>query len=66
MNDLEEKIKDILDKECYEIWKAKRCGIRDRAMRYLNSNTACWICDRNIDLVKKIADVVYEQTNIKV
>lgn len=51
----EDKIKTILDRECYENWLAKRCQQREENRRHLG--TPCWVCSRNAVLAKEISEV---------
>jgi len=51
-----EKVKAILDRECYEKWHAKRCQRHGDNMKF--TRTPCWLCDRNIELAREILDAV--------
>lgn len=50
MNSAEQRIKDILDRECYKIWQKKSCQQRNRYC----TNTPCWPCPRNEALTNEI------------
>ncbi len=50
--DREDRIKDIIDQECFENWHEKRCESYFNKLRYIN--TPCWVCDRNRNLAQKI------------
>ena len=49
------RIKEILDRECYENWHAKRC--QRYSDNLVHIHTPCWICDKNEALVREIAEV---------
>lgn len=52
MDDREEKMKEILDRECYENWHAKRCQEYDNNLKRIR--IPCWVCHRNIQLAKEL------------
>jgi len=51
-----EKVKEILDRECYELWRAKRCSQYDNNLKFIH--TPCWLCDRNYELARRITEVL--------
>ncbi len=51
-----DKVKDILDRECYENWHAKRCQERESYLTYIH--TPCYLCDKNYLLAQEIIDAV--------
>lgn len=57
-----DKIKEILDRECYEKWHAKRCQQRDENL--LRLQFPCWICSENTPLAAEILDVALSKAEL--
>ncbi len=49
-----ERIKEIIDRECFEDWHNRRCKFYSAHLVF--NATPCWICDRNFNLVHKLLD----------
>ena len=64
MSNIEEKIKQILDRECYKIWHAGRCSDRELNARILGGANACWICHKNEALAQELAEILNEHPSI--
>lgn len=50
MNIAQQRIKDILDRECYEIIHQKQCEIHNT----VTVATPCWVCHKNEALAYEI------------
>lgn len=56
MIDKKQKVKDILDRECYEKWCAKQCQLYDNNL--LHIATPCWLCNKNTALMLEIYEIM--------
>jgi hypothetical protein len=56
-----EAIKELIDKECYEMWHKKRCSFYNNHEGTFK--TPCWICPQNRPLAIRIYDAIKEAMN---
>ena len=62
--DKKQVVKDLLDKDCFEIKHTKRCSHRRKLFEEGGYNLyPCWRCHMNDELAQEITDI-YESTNL--
>lgn len=54
--DLKDRMKDILDRECWLVWTNKRCAQRGKYPEHIEM--LCMLCHKNDALLSEILDAV--------